>query len=221
PFLSSANAAIDLLETSVRGGATVICIGPVTNIAMFDTFRGDILNRRKLVVMGGYISPPDDGFPAWGPEYDWDIQWHTRARAAAVNTDVDLTLAPFTTAFRAPMRERDLADIEATGSLGALIARQSRSRAADAGFPQRGRDHAALPDDLVNFHYDPVTVAASLGWDGVKVEQIRLRPFIEDGVMMFEPSEAGRVVNVVTDVDGDAFQHLSVECRTRASAGAK
>lgn len=50
---------------------------------------------------------------------------------------------------------------------------------------------------------------------------MRLMPFIEDGVMMFEPSEAGRVVNVVTDVDGDAFQQMFVECLTRASAGAK
>lgn len=221
PFLSSANAAIDLLETSVRGGATVICIGPVTNIAMFETFRGDILKRRKLVVMGGYISPPDDGFPAWGPEYDWNTQWDTRAMEAVVNTDVDLTLAPFATAFRAPMRERDLAYIEATGSLGALIARQSRSRAKDAGFPRLGRDHAALPIDLVNFHYDPITVAAGLGWGGVKVEQMRLMPFIEDGVMTFEPSEAGREVDVVTDVDGDAFQQMFVECLTRASAGVK
>src|SRR5690606_20914446 len=67
PFPSRAYPASDRLETSVRGGATVICLGPVTIFAMFETVRGDLLDRRTLVVMGGYISPPDDGFPAWGP----------------------------------------------------------------------------------------------------------------------------------------------------------
>jgi len=217
PFLSSANAAIDLLETSVRGGATVICIGPVTNIAMFETFRGDILKRRKLVVMGGYISPPDDGFPAWGPEYDWNTQWDTRAMEAVLNTDVALTIAPFTTALRAPLRERELTRIEATGPLGALIARQSRARAEDAGFTQLGLDYAGFPDDLVNVHYDPVAVAAGLAWDGVTIERMRLIPYVEDGVMTFEPSAAGREVNVVTEVDGAAFSEMFLDRLAAAS----
>jgi hypothetical protein len=29
-----------------------------------------------------------------------------------------------------------------------------------------GREHAALPDDLVNFHYDPVACAVALRWPG-------------------------------------------------------
>jgi purine nucleosidase len=217
PALSEANAAIDLLETSIRGGATVICIGPVTNIAMFEMFRGDILKRRKLVVMGGYIAPPGDGFPAWGPEHDWNIQWDTRAMEAVLNTDVDLTIAPFTTALHAPLRERDLARIEATGPLGSLIARQSRARAEDAGFTQLGRDYAGFPDDLVNVHYDPVAVAAGLDWDGVTIERMRLMPYVEDGVMTFEPSAAGREVNVVTDVDGAAFSEMFLDRLAAAS----
>jgi hypothetical protein len=31
-----------------------------------------------------------------------------------------------------------------------------------------GRAHAGLPDDIVNFHHDPLTCAVALGWAGCR-----------------------------------------------------
>src|SRR5690606_24694134 len=74
PARSSPTDSMDLIEKSIRGGATVVCIGPVTNIAMFETFRGDMLRKRRLVAMGGFVTPPGPGYPQWGPERDWNVQ---------------------------------------------------------------------------------------------------------------------------------------------------
>jgi hypothetical protein len=72
--------------------------------------------------------------------------------------------------------------------------------------PALGRAHADLPDDLVNVHWDPVTCAAALAWPGATVEELRLRPVLENGVLRFDPHAAGgRPMRVVVDVDGPSF----------------
>jgi inosine-uridine nucleoside N-ribohydrolase len=210
PQLSGAADAMDLLETSIRGGATVVCIGPVTNIAMFETFRGDMLRDRRLVVMGGYVAAPDAGFPQWGAEHDWNVQWDTRAMETVVNMDVSLTLVPYPVTMHATLTMRDLERIEQTGQVGQLIALQSRSRAEDADMTTIGRNHPAMPDDLMNFHYDPVAVAVALGWEGAKVERQKLMPYVENGILSFETSPTGRPIDVCTAVDGEAFTAVFV-----------
>lgn len=212
PSLSDAEDAMELLEKSIRGGATVACIGPVTNIAMFETIRGDMLRNRRIVVMGGYIDAPEVGFPQWGPEHDWNVQWDTRAMETVVNTDVDLTLVPYPVTMHAPLTESDLQEIEESGPLAALIARQSRARAEDASMARIGRDHPGLPDDLVNIHYDPVAAIVALDWGRAKIERMRLMPYVKNDVMWFEPSDDGREIDVVTAIDGEGFRELFLDC---------
>ncbi len=219
PALSGPTDAMDLLERSIRGGATIVCIGPVTNIAMFETFRGDMLRKRRLVAMGGFIDPLRDGYPTWGPERDWNVQWDTRAMEKLLNAEVALTLVPIATTVQAPLREADLERIAATGPLGTLIADQSRAWGVEQDYARLGQEHAALPDDLVNFHHDPLTVAAALGWPGVTVEWMRLMPFIENGVMSFERSDAGREIDVCTAVDAPAFTAALISALERAQTG--
>ncbi len=207
---------MDLLERSIRGGATIVCIGPVTNIAMFETFRGDMLRKRRLVVMGGSIAIPPEGYPQWGPDHDWNVQWDTRAMEKVLNTEVALTLVPITTTVRAPLREADLHRIAATGPVGALIAEQSRAWGHEREYGRTGSEHDALPDDLVNFHHDPLTVAVALGWPGATVERMRLMPFIEHGVMSFERSELGREIDICTAVDAPALTATLLPALERA-----
>ena len=61
------------------------------------------------------------------------------------------------------------------------MARQAEAYGVDrrAGLAE---ENPKLPDDLLNFHHDPLAAAVAVGWDGVTF----------DG-------------NVVSDVDGDAF----------------
>ena len=69
-----------------------------------------------------------------------------------------------------------------------------------------GREHSALPDDLLNFHYDPVACAVALGWSGATVENMRLQPVKKRDVLSFQPHREGRSTQVVVDVDGAAFR---------------
>jgi hypothetical protein len=70
---------------------------------------------------------------------------------------------------------------------------------------QLGRNHPALPDDLVNFHYDPVACAVAIGWPGAVVQQRHLLPVLDSGVLRFETDQTGRPTRVVVRVDGQAF----------------
>jgi purine nucleosidase len=69
----------------------------------------------------------------------------------------------------------------------------------------RGRAHAGLPDDLLNFQYDPVACAVAVGWPGAVVQEQRLRPVMEGDVLRFQPDQDGRLVRVVVDLDRASF----------------
>jgi len=73
------------------------------------------------------------------------------------------------------------------------------------------RAHPGLPDDLVNFHYDPLTCAVALGWPDAVVETMPLVPVVEDHVMHFRCDEAGRPTRVAVDVDGASFAEAWLE----------
>lgn len=74
-----------------------------------------------------------------------------------------------------------------------------------------GQRHPALPDDLLNFHYDPATCAVALGWPGATSVEMQLLPVMRDCVLRFEQNESGTTTRVVTDIDGDGFAELWLE----------
>ncbi len=197
-------AALDLLDHSVEQGATIIGIGPYTNLALLEVAWPGSLGRVPVVVMGGWTQPPADGLPAWGPEMDWNVQWDTRA-AEIVAASAKLTLVPLPVTLKAHLRAADLPRLRAAGPLGGLLARQAEAHAADFGMAELGRAHAGLPDDLLNFHYDPVACAVALGWPGAVVEELRLQPVLDGEVLRFQADEAGRRTCVVVDLDGVSF----------------
>ncbi len=204
PRPSPPGAALDLLERSLGEGATVAAIGPYTNLALLEVARPGSLGGAPIVVMGGWDRPPAEGLPPWGPDMDFNVQWDTRA-AEIVAATADLTLATLSATLGAHLRAADLPRLRASGPLGALLASQSAAQAEDAAMAALGRAHARLPDDLVNLHYDPVAVATAVGWPGVAVEEVRLRPVLEDGVLRFDHDAGGRPARVVVGVDGPGF----------------
>ncbi|MCP9490341.1 MAG: nucleoside hydrolase [Solirubrobacteraceae bacterium MAG38_C4-C5] len=174
PTPSPPGAAVEMLARSVRQGLTVIAIGPLTNLAQLERARPGCLGGAHVVAMGGWIDPPADGLPPWRPERDWNVQWDTHAAQTVAAAAGDLTLAPLPVTLEAHLRERDLPRLHACGPLGALLARQSEARRDDLRLARLARSHAGLPDDLVNFHHDPVTCAVALGWQGAAIEEMRL-----------------------------------------------
>ena len=180
PRRSPAGAALDLLERSIQLGATVVAIGPFTNLGLFEIARPGMLDTVPVVVMGGGYRRPDAGYPQWPEEYDWNVQCDTRA-AEIVSDLAQLTIVPLAATVKVHLRAAHLPRLRGAGPLGELMARQAEAYGVDRreGLAEQ---YPKLPPDLLNFHHDPLAAAVAVGWDGVTL----------DG-------------NVVGDVDGDAF----------------
>ena len=207
PAPAPPGAALDLLCRSIEGGASVVAIGAATNLALLEVARPGALEQASVVFMGGWIEPPAAGLPAWGPEMDWNVQCDTDA-ARILAAKANLTLVTLPATLTAHLRAAHLPRLRASGPVGELLALQSEVHARTYKMTELGRAHAALPDDLLNFHYDPVTCAVALGWPGATLEEMRLRPVLDGGVVRFERDESGRPARVVTAVDGEAFSEM-------------
>jgi inosine-uridine nucleoside N-ribohydrolase len=210
---SQPDRAVDLLAQSVANGATIVAIGAATNLALLEMQRPGALAHAKVVFMGGWIRPPADGLPPWGPERDWNVQCDQRA-TAMLEFVGDLTLVTLPATLKTALRAAHLSRLKQCGPVGRLLAHQSGAYAKINNFSALARNHSALPADLVNFHYDPLTAAVAAGWPGVVLEEHALRPVIRDDVMRFEPG-AGPSVRVVVDADGDAFAELWLQAIER------
>lgn len=204
PRPSPPGAAPDLLTRSIESGATVIAIGPYTNLALLEVARPGSLGRVPVVAMGGWLQPPDDGLPPWGPDMDWNVQWDTHA-ARIVAASADLTLVTLAATMHAQLCAGDLPRLRAAGPLGQLIADQGEAHGQDFGMADVGREHPGLADDLLNFQYDPVACAVAVGWAGATTTELPLLPVIDDDLLRFQPDESGRLTKVVVDVDGPGF----------------
>ena len=197
---SPAGAALDLLDRSVAAGAAVIGIGPFTNLALYETVRPGRL--RAPVLMAGYADPPAPGLPAWGPDMDFNNQWDRRAYEIVLGTRPTLVTLPAT--LTTWVRGADLPRLRSAGAIGSLLATQLEAHRARWGRP----DGAAVPEDLLNFQYDPAACAIALGWPGATVEDtaVRLRP---DGALDRDP--AGHPLRLVIALDGVAFNRHWLE----------
>jgi inosine-uridine nucleoside N-ribohydrolase len=204
PRAAVPGAAVDLLARSIADGAIVIVIGAFTNLALLEVSQPGSLGGASVVATAGWLGPLAHGFPAWGPEMDFNVQCDTRA-ATIVAASADLTLVTLTATIKAQLRSTDLPRVRATGPLGDLLARQSEAYAVDARMAELGRSFSRLPDDLVNFQWDPVTCAVAAGWAGATCAQLRLTAEMDGDVLRFGESAHGRPAHVVVDIDADDF----------------
>jgi inosine-uridine nucleoside N-ribohydrolase len=218
PRPSPPGAALELLGRSLDAGATLVAIGPYTNLALLEISRAGSLAREPVVVMGGWVHQPAPGLPQWGPDMDFNVQWDTRA-AEVVAATAQLTLVTLSATLSAQLRRTDLPRLQAAGPLGQLLARQSEAHGQTYQMEQLGREHSGLPDDLLNFQYDPVACAVALGWPGATVTDMRMRPVRRDGVLFFQSHPEGRPTRVVLDVDGVAFRETWMSAVEGAARG--
>jgi purine nucleosidase len=201
--LSPAGAALDLLHRNIERGATVVAIGPWTNLALLEIARPGSLGRAPVVATGGWTGL-GAGLPAWGPEMDFNVQWDTRA-AEIVAAAAELTLVPLPVTLGAHLRAADLPRLRASGPLGELLARQGEAHGRDFQMGEMGQLHAGLPDDLLNFQYDPVACAVAVGWPGAIVEQARLQLVREGELVRFRPGAVGRPMRMLAGLDSGGF----------------
>jgi purine nucleosidase len=218
PRPTPAGAALDVLESAIAAGIRIAAIGPLTNLGALELLRPGTLAGAELVVMGGWVDPPGTGLPDWGPDRDFNLQWDTIATEVVAAAAGSLTLATLPAALDAPLTGRDLARLRELGPVGELLARQSEARRDEAGYADLGRAHPRLPDDLVNFHFDPVACAVATGWDGVRLRTEHLATSVEDGVLHWRRG-SGPSVEVVAEVDGAAFTEHWLAAVQRATTG--
>ena len=208
------------LTRSIAAGATVAAIGPLTNLAALERTHAGTLRDVSVVAMAGWFEEPaSPGLPRWGPAADWNTQCDPHA-AQIVAASADLTLVPLSVTANVCLRRQQLGRLQAAGPLGELLARQALAYCADEGKTEIALAHKGLPDDLLNFHHDPLTAAVAAGWDGVTQEEMRLRPHRTGPVMSFVPHPDGRRVDVATDVDSAKFDEVWISAVERAAAPA-
>ncbi|MEJ7630855.1 MAG: nucleoside hydrolase [Nocardioidaceae bacterium] len=213
------DAAVDLLDASIERGATIAAIGPYTNLADLERARPGRLADARVVVMGGWLDPLGPQFPAWGPSRDWNVVCDLDAAETVASRAGELTWVTIPGTISAQLRGRDLPRLQASGPLGRLLARQSLAHGEVNGLPRLADEHAGLHSDLVNFHWDPVACAVALGWEGARLDDVRVRPERRDGAMPLIRSPHGRQARVVVDVDGEVFTECwstAVEAAQRA-----
>jgi purine nucleosidase len=205
PHLSPPVAALDLLSRSIASGAAIAAIGPYTNLANLHRAQRGVLKRTRVIAMGGWTGPLDSDLPTWGPDRDWNVQSDTSAALTLLH-HADVTWVPIAATARVHLRELDLARLSASGAVGQLLARQARAHGEDRGYQALARCHPGLPDDLQNFHHDPLACAVALGWPGAAVARLRVRPVLDDDrLLRFDPCRDGLPCRMVTAVDGTGF----------------
>ena len=208
PAPGPAGAASRLLADSVGAGATIVAIGPLTNLALLAVERPDVIARAHVVMMGGWFDPAPEGLPSWGPARDWNVQCDTAAARLATGHAGMLTMVPLSLTIRAFLCRRHLKRLRTAGPLGRLLATQAEHQAAERSSGELARSAAGLPGDLLAFHHDPLTCAAALGWPGVTFDDRRLAPVLDGELLHFADSHDGRLVRIGVDMDADAFEEL-------------
>ncbi len=209
PMPGPLEAALDLLEDSVRRGAVVVEIGACTNLARVEARSPGLLRDARLVLMGGFVTAPRNGFPQWTYEMDWNFQVDVESARRVLEASTPL-LVPIAVTAETALRRADLDALRGSGPIARLIARQAEAFAVDEDLGGRyGPTCAALPDDFINFQHDPLACAIAVGWDdGVSIEDVRLRNTIEDGWLVQTPAPDGDRARLVRNIDGAAFNRF-------------
>ena len=206
----SPGAALKLLSRSIEAGATVIAIGPYTNLAALEAMRPGSLRRAPLAVMGGYLGAPGGGYPQWGPGMDFNVQ-ADRVASRVVFEQGDPLITPLLMCMDVALETGDLPALEAGGPLSKLVALQGRLQFADSGFERLVAENPALPRDMVNFHWDPLACAAALGWECIMISEVPLALVERDGWLAFEEQAGAPLRRIVTAVDVAAFRSRWLE----------
>jgi inosine-uridine nucleoside N-ribohydrolase len=216
PRPAPAGAALELLEASAELGAVVVAIGPLTNLAMLEASRPGLLASTRTVLMGGHVTAPRPGLPPWGVHDDFNVQ-QDRFGAMTVLSRCNPVVVPLAACLDVTLRRADLPRLRSGGPLARLVADQSELHEWELHRGSIGRAFPELPDDLLNFQYDPLAAAVAVGWDGATIEEIPTRLELREERLWMTRGEGGIPLRVVTGVDGERFRGAWMEAVLRAA----
>jgi inosine-uridine nucleoside N-ribohydrolase len=208
--------ALSTIVAAAERGDTIVAIGPYTNLALVEALRPGLLASTELVVMGGHVPPMDEGYPPWDAAIDTNVQQDAFA-SAVVMERCRPTVVPLSTCARVTLRRSQLGELRTGGPLAQLLADQAEAHARDQGMIDLGRRFPELPDDLLNFQYDPLAVAVAAGWGGVTIEELPVARALEGDLLRLRIEPGAPPLRVVTHVDAAAFDALWLQTVLRAS----
>jgi len=159
--------------------------------------------------MGGYVFAPEEGFPQWGRDMDYNVQVDTKS-AEYVLRHSNPMLVPLSVTVKTALRRAYLPTLREAGPMGQLLARQAEAFARDEDMEARfGRTCDGLPHDIINFLHDPLACAIALGWNkGVEIREIPVKSEIMDGALHQTVDISGKPTRVVTRVNGTEFSEF-------------
>jgi inosine-uridine nucleoside N-ribohydrolase len=216
PRPSPVGEALELMEASLEAGATIVAVGPYTNLALLEAARPGLLTG-NVVVMGGHVTTSRAGLPSWGVHDDFNVQ-QDRFAAYTVLSRCDPIVVPIAVSLEVTLRKGHLTRLRDAGALGKLIADQAEAHARDNGRTELGRAFEGLPDDLLNFHYDPLACAVAVDWTGVTIEKIPTRLELREGRLWMSESEDEDPLRVATEVEAEPFEEAWLRAVERASS---
>jgi purine nucleosidase len=216
PSPNSIDEALDLLKSSIEQESTIVGIGAFTNLYLLDQKYPGILKKAKLYLMGGSIYPVKEGYLQWGNNMDWNIQADIKS-AKYVLEESEPTLVTLSVSLETYLRRAYLEPLRQSGPLGELIARQAEVFARDWKNEENyGKKNKNIPDDTINFQYDPLACAIAFGWcEGVEIKEVPLRFDVKDTYLCEVIDDSGKSTRVVTKADGDKFSEFWLKVVTQ------
>lgn len=215
PSPDPAGRALQLLKQNIEQGATVVGIGPYTNLALLEKQAPGILRQAPLFLMGGFIYPVREGYPQRDNRSDYNVQADVESARFVIEHSTP-TLVPISVTVETALHRSYLEALRNAGALGQLLTRQAEAFARDHDLSARYKNCSRVPPDLISFQHDPLTCAIAAGWrEGVEISEVRLRLEATDGWLLETLDPAGKPARVVTRVDADRFDEFWLETVTR------
>ena len=205
---------VDVLGRSIRSGATVVGIGPLTTLAAFDRARPGLLGllgEVSMVLQGGFTRPLGAGYPTWDIDGVWNLQYDVPA-SLAVLTAYHATLVPMEMTVQTGRSRADAARLDQLGELPRVMARQARAYYEDRGFAEQFSYCPKIPADRLSFHHDPLACAVAVCWDGAATEPMALALDLEGSFLSTRRATAGPTFEVVTEVDSGRLSRDWLDC---------
>lgn len=198
------DAATVLLDVSHQPHPpAVAAVGMLSNVAAA-RHRDPSYPQRvpRLTVMGGVFAPVHYLGTVFGAARDTNLVVDPDAAVAVLDAGFAVRYVPLDVTVRVPLRRTHLEHLRGADDLGAALAGLVDVWAVLLRERSRGR----IPDDVVAYLHDPLTVAAAAGDDFLTVERRPVTVAVHDDVpRTFVDPLAGREADVVTGVDADGF----------------
>lgn len=211
--VSQRHAVDVIVESLMAEKMEVVTLGPLSNVAAALAREPRIAQRiTRLTVMGGFFHRCELEGQVIPPGVDYNLNADPEAAVRALSFPIPTVYAPGDVTMRSWLLEKHMRRMEKSGD--AVV--QTLARLVRIWTPIMtgvfGRAGLRMAPDLVAIPHDPLAVATLVDRRFVTTEKTFCTVAQVGGfVRTFIDAAAGREVEVVTDVDADAFAQFFLE----------